>query len=239
MARGRKTGGGSRKDRPNRRTAEIASIAAQYGVEAVAKLVTLMRSSPDEVVAMKAALELIDRGFGRAAIALPHALPPQSMANFGFDVSFEDGGPGEGAIETNAQTAAEIYQRVIRGELDAGEAAKATEAMLRAPHAAKLAPPMPCITPSAIAAPTPPNAAPPKPTPADKPRVVSVVAEDVLPRVLSSAESERVLNLSMSRTRQAEADAKADEQRERVERQNEIDREQAKERERKLAAVQW
>ena len=65
MARGRKTGGrvaGSR----NRTTIEIRALAGQYGGEAVARLVDLMRHAENEATRLAAARELLDRGFGKS-----------------------------------------------------------------------------------------------------------------------------------------------------------------------------
>jgi hypothetical protein len=110
MALGRKTGGGSRRGRPNRATAEIRSIAAAYGTEAVARLATLMRSSPDERIAMLAATELLDRGFGRSALALPSGPDPISPA---FADDF---------VCTSDEDAARVYQEMIHGHISAANA---------------------------------------------------------------------------------------------------------------------
>jgi len=61
MARGKKTGGGSRKGIPNERTIEGRSIAMRYVTEAIADLADLMPRSPEGLIAMGTAVQLLDR----------------------------------------------------------------------------------------------------------------------------------------------------------------------------------
>ncbi|GBH27933.1 hypothetical protein [Burkholderia vietnamiensis] len=66
MALGRKTGGRT-KGTPNRATGELKALASQYGPEAIAALVTLMRHTDNDTTRLAAARELLDRGYGRPA----------------------------------------------------------------------------------------------------------------------------------------------------------------------------
>jgi hypothetical protein len=57
--------GGRQKGTPNKSTAEIRTLARQYGPEAIATLVRLMRQRDDLKVRLAAAKELLDRAYGR------------------------------------------------------------------------------------------------------------------------------------------------------------------------------
>lgn len=59
MARGRKTGGGSRKGSPNKRTIEARRVAMWSIAEAVVTLAELVHRFNDEEAAMGAALKLL------------------------------------------------------------------------------------------------------------------------------------------------------------------------------------
>lgn len=63
---GKRVGSGRKKGIPNRLTSSLKQYAAQYGEEAIDKLVEVMRNSeaPVNSVVM-AARELLDRGFGK------------------------------------------------------------------------------------------------------------------------------------------------------------------------------
>ncbi|ACC71112.1 conserved hypothetical protein [Paraburkholderia phymatum STM815] len=58
--------GGRVAGTPNRTTTEIRALAGQYGGEAVARLVDLMRHAENEATRLAAVRELLDRGFGKA-----------------------------------------------------------------------------------------------------------------------------------------------------------------------------
>lgn len=58
---------------------EVRELARSYTVEAIQKLVTLMRSAEEEKVQALAAIAILDRGHGRPAQAV--------------EVSGKDGGP--------------------------------------------------------------------------------------------------------------------------------------------------
>lgn len=63
---GKRPGSGRKKGTPNRLTSSLKQYAAQYGTEAIDKLVEVMRNPEaplNSVVA--AARELLDRGFGK------------------------------------------------------------------------------------------------------------------------------------------------------------------------------
>jgi hypothetical protein len=72
MAKGRKTGGGSRKGVPNKATAEIKDVAREFGPAAIAKaaeLAGLVNDKPkaESEASQVAALHIIlDRAYGKA-----------------------------------------------------------------------------------------------------------------------------------------------------------------------------
>jgi hypothetical protein len=67
MAKGKKTGGGTRKGVPNKVTADVKAVAQEYGEEAVCTLAQIMRGSDMPPAArVSAAKELLDRGYGKA-----------------------------------------------------------------------------------------------------------------------------------------------------------------------------
>jgi hypothetical protein len=66
MAAGKKTGGGSRKGKPNKATAEIKAIALPYAKEAVATLASIMQASESDPARVAASKEILDRAFGKA-----------------------------------------------------------------------------------------------------------------------------------------------------------------------------
>ena len=94
---------GRRKGVPNKSTKEIKAIAQKQGAKAVRVLVRLMTKSENETTRLKAAVELLDRGYGRPVTP--------------SEISGPDGGP----IETNALT----------GDLTAHEKMRALAAGLR------------------------------------------------------------------------------------------------------------
>ena len=57
--------GGRQLGTPNKATAAVRELAADYGAEAIEVLATLMRTSGDDRTRLVAAKELQDRGFGR------------------------------------------------------------------------------------------------------------------------------------------------------------------------------
>ena len=58
-------GSGRKKGVPNKSTAEIRAVAQKHGAKAVRELVKLMTRSENEQTRLKAAVELLDRGYGR------------------------------------------------------------------------------------------------------------------------------------------------------------------------------
>lgn len=58
-------GSGRQRGTPNRSTREIRAVAQRHGAKAVRELVRLMTKSTNEATRMKAAVELLDRGYGR------------------------------------------------------------------------------------------------------------------------------------------------------------------------------
>lgn len=58
-------GSGRAKGTPNRATKEIREIAQRHGPTAIRELVRLMTKSDNEATRLKAAQELLDRGYGR------------------------------------------------------------------------------------------------------------------------------------------------------------------------------
>lgn len=81
---------------------EVQLVAREHGPTAIATLAKLMKSK-DPMVSVAACKVLLDRGFGKAAQAIALAVVPSAY----------EGGP-----ITDAQSAAEVYQRIITGELD-------------------------------------------------------------------------------------------------------------------------
>lgn len=73
MAKGIKTGGGSRKGKPNKANADLRAIAQQYTKEAVEKLVAIMRNGESEQARVAATKEILDRGHGKASQPLEHS----------------------------------------------------------------------------------------------------------------------------------------------------------------------
>jgi|SRR5690348_1979817 len=67
MAKGRKTGGGSRAGKPNKATANIKAIAQEYGPQAIAVLVEIVNDkAAPHASRVAAADKLLDRGYGKA-----------------------------------------------------------------------------------------------------------------------------------------------------------------------------
>lgn len=58
--------GGRQKGTPNKATAEVKSIAREYGADVIARLAKIALHSKNEVAAISAGKELLDRGYGRA-----------------------------------------------------------------------------------------------------------------------------------------------------------------------------
>ncbi|MFZ1009341.1 MAG: hypothetical protein WAN65_21040 [Candidatus Sulfotelmatobacter sp.] len=66
MARGKKTGGGSRKGVPNRANQDVRALAQEYTVDAVKTLAQVMLNSKAQPAArVIAANALLDRGYGK------------------------------------------------------------------------------------------------------------------------------------------------------------------------------
>ena len=82
---GRRAGAGRKKGVPNKTTAELREVAAEYGPAAIAKLAAMAgldgapgaESEPAQLGALR---ELLDRGFGRA----PQAITGQDGAPVRF-----------------------------------------------------------------------------------------------------------------------------------------------------------
>lgn len=62
-----KTGGGSRKGKPNKLNRELREAAREYTEEAVCTLVRIMRDGETDQAKLTAADKLLDRGHGKAA----------------------------------------------------------------------------------------------------------------------------------------------------------------------------
>ena len=69
MARSSTSGQGRPKGALNRSTLEVREAARAYTAEALAKLAAIMRHGISEAAQIMAAKELLDRGFGRPALA--------------------------------------------------------------------------------------------------------------------------------------------------------------------------
>ncbi|MBC8642122.1 hypothetical protein IAG25_35545 [Caballeronia sp. EK] len=72
--RGRKPGtpktGGRVKGTPNKATAEVKSLARQYGAEVIARLADIALKSANETAAIAAGKELLERGYGKSITML-------------------------------------------------------------------------------------------------------------------------------------------------------------------------
>lgn len=69
MAKGAAPGerrGGRQKGTPNRITADIKALAQEYGPEAIATIVGIMRNSENDTARLAASKEIVDRGYGKA-----------------------------------------------------------------------------------------------------------------------------------------------------------------------------
>lgn len=104
--------GGRKKGTPNKTTSEIRALAQEYGSEAIATLVNLMRQSDDRKVQFAAAREVLSRGYG----------PPTEVveSNIGY---YEPGGGAEITEKLIAKVFGEQvdYPRIRRnGELEIG-----------------------------------------------------------------------------------------------------------------------
>ena len=84
---------------------EMKALARSHTVEAIEKIVALMRAAADERVQFLAAQELLDRGHGRAAPAVTS----------GPLVNITMGGAGP---IVDAASAAQVYSDVMAGRLD-------------------------------------------------------------------------------------------------------------------------
>ncbi len=70
MRGGKRPGAGRPRGSVNKVTAEVRGLAQQYGAEAVALLVTLMRTSGRDEVRVRAAEALLARGYGKPTQAI-------------------------------------------------------------------------------------------------------------------------------------------------------------------------
>ena len=66
-------GPGRPRGTPNRVTAEVRTLAQEYGPEAIETLVSIMRISDQPSAKIAACKELLDRGYGRSTIPLPES----------------------------------------------------------------------------------------------------------------------------------------------------------------------
>jgi hypothetical protein len=77
MALGKKTGG-RKRGTPNKATADVRSMAKEYGAAAIERLADLMKNAESEQAQIAAAKELLDRGYGKSTqpIAGDPDMPP-------------------------------------------------------------------------------------------------------------------------------------------------------------------
>lgn len=66
MAKGRLTGGGTRKGIPNKATAEIKALAQQYAPAAMKELARLFKNAKSEQARVAAIGMLLDRAYGKS-----------------------------------------------------------------------------------------------------------------------------------------------------------------------------
>jgi hypothetical protein len=110
---------------------EVKALARQYGAEAIAKLVTLMRHAPDERTQLAAARELLNRGYGRVPFSVEHSGAPLVAVNVG--------------IQANGEriTAEMAYRAMLEGGIAPDPAHPAFRPILAAPETATSANPDP------------------------------------------------------------------------------------------------
>lgn len=87
--RGRPSGipktGGRKKGTPNKVTADVKSVAQEYGQEAIKSLVEIMRGTDYPPAARVAASkEILDRAYGKAQQSVDHSSTDGSMAPAGL-----------------------------------------------------------------------------------------------------------------------------------------------------------
>jgi hypothetical protein len=82
--------GGRQKGTPNKSTAEIRTLAQEYGAEAIRRLVSLMRQRDDPKLQLAAAKELLYRGYG------PPREPEESDQPVDFHLTYASGTPRTG-----------------------------------------------------------------------------------------------------------------------------------------------
>ncbi|MBO9331855.1 hypothetical protein GHR37_22160 [Achromobacter xylosoxidans] len=91
MAGGSKPGerrGGRKKGVPNKATAEIKALAQQYGPDAIATLVSIMKATKQPPAArVAAAKELLDRAYGKSVQPIEGG-DPEKPINMALQIAF-------------------------------------------------------------------------------------------------------------------------------------------------------
>jgi hypothetical protein len=62
--------GGRKKGTPNKATADIKALAQEHAAEAIAKLVSILRTTDSDATRVSAIKELLDRGYGKPSQAI-------------------------------------------------------------------------------------------------------------------------------------------------------------------------
>jgi hypothetical protein len=58
--------GGRQKGSVNKATADVKALAQEHGVEAIGRLVSIIKTSKSEMAVIAAVKEILDRGYGKA-----------------------------------------------------------------------------------------------------------------------------------------------------------------------------
>src|ERR1700677_4090374 len=72
MAKGIKTGGGSRAGIPNKATAEIQEIARKYAPDAIKEMHRILTTSESDAARVAAGNVILDRAYGKARQPVDH-----------------------------------------------------------------------------------------------------------------------------------------------------------------------
>lgn len=130
-------GSGRRKGTPNKSTAQIRAVAQKHGDKAIRELVRLMTKSDNEQTRLRAAQELLDRGYGRpitpSEISGPNGAPL---------------GDAPHAIESPLATAQRVAFLLSRGVREAKHARRDAAPKIanqQNPEAASTSPPLEAV----------------------------------------------------------------------------------------------
>ena len=84
MAKGTKTGGGSRAGKPNKATADVKALAGKYSEAAMVELARLSVGAESEQARVSAIKEILDRAYGKAPVAVDVKAALSGMLQVGW-----------------------------------------------------------------------------------------------------------------------------------------------------------